>query len=82
MLVLKAYKNATEILAVFINPVIKNANMFLVEKTQHFLFKLSAALAGDNFDKVDFLLDRFLNDAIELFVNFIAFIINIVQVKF
>ena len=75
---LKPHKNASEIFAIFINPVIKNADIFLVEKAQHFLFELSASLAGDNFDKVDFLLDRFLNDAIKFGFYFVAAVVNVV----
>ena len=51
--------------------------MFLVEKAEHFLFELTAALTGDDLYERDFFVYRFLNNAIEFCVNFIALIVNI-----
>ena len=79
---LKTHKNATKILAVFINTMIKGANIFAVEKAQHFLFELSAALAGDNFHEGDLLLNRFLNNAVQFSFDLVTAIVDVVQIKF
>ena len=79
---LKAHKNSPKILAVFVYAMVKRANMFLVEKAEHFLFELSASLTGNDLYKRDFLLDRLLDNAIEFRINFIALIVNIVKVEF
>ena len=51
--------------------------MFLVEKAEHFLFELTAALTGDDLYERDLLINRLLDNAIEFCVNFIALIVNI-----
>ena len=79
---LKTHKNPPEILAIFVNTMIKGTNMLLVEKAEHLLFELPASLTGDNFHECNFLFNRLLDDAIEFSVNFIAAIINIMKVEF
>jgi hypothetical protein len=77
-LVFETHKNTPEILAVLVNAMIKNSNIFLVKKTEYFLFELPAPFAGDDLDKVDFLFDRFLNDAIKFRFYFVAAIVDVV----
>ena len=74
---LKTHENSSKILAILVYAMIKRANMFLIEKAEYFLFELTAALTGDDLYERDFLINRFLNNAIEFRVNFIALIVNI-----
>lgn len=46
------------------------------------LFELSAALARNNFYQTDLFAYRFLDDAIQFFVQRAAVVINVVQIKF
>lgn len=72
------HKNAPEILVIFFNAVVKRPNIFPVKKAQHFLFKLSAAFAGDDLDERNLLFDRFPNNAIEFAVDLVAAIVDVV----
>ena len=70
------------VFVIFFNAVILLLDMSLVEKAQHFLLELSAALAGDDLSKLDLLVHGFFHDAVKLRVDLVAFIIDVVQVQF
>lgn len=76
----KMDKNTPKIAAVLVDPMIHGTNMGLVEKTQHMLFQLPAALAGDDLDQRDTLVDRLFHNPVQLIVNLAPPIIDIVQV--
>ncbi len=78
ILMFETYKYSPKIFTVFVYTMVKRANMFLVEKAEHFLFELSATLTWDDLYKRDFLLDRLLDNAIEFRIDFVAFIVNLV----
>lgn len=75
-------KDASEILVVFFDAMVQLADVRLIQKAQNFFLELSTTLAWDDFDKINFPVNRFLNDAIEFGVNLIAAIINVVQIEF
>jgi hypothetical protein len=75
------HKNATEVLTIFVDAMIKNTDMFLVQKAQHFLFQLSTAFAGDDLDQFDTFINSFLHDAVEFGFDLVAAIVDVVKVK-
>ena len=75
-------ENATVILVVLFDPVVKFLDMPLIEKTQYLLLELSAAFAGDDFDKGYFLVNGFFDDAVEFLVDLVAFVVDVVEVEF
>lgn len=74
-------EDAPEVFIIFFDPVIERADVLLIEKAQDFLFERAAPFAGDDLDQFNFLGDGFLNDAIQFHLDFVAFVINIVQIE-
>ena len=77
----KMDKNAAKVFAVLFNPVVKRANLRLIEKAEHPLLQLAAAFAGNNFYQVDPFIHCFLDNPVQFSLDFITPIVNIVEVK-
>jgi hypothetical protein len=75
-------EDAPEIFVVLLDTVIQGADVLLVEEAQHALFELTAAFAGDDLDQRYFLLDGLVHDALQLGFDFIALVVNIMQIEF
>ena len=74
------HKYLPKVIPVFFNAVIHLFDFFLVEKPQHFLFQLTAALAGNDFHPVNAAINGFFHNVAQGFINLIAFIKNLVKV--
>ncbi len=74
----KMDKNPAKIFAVLFNPVVKWANLRLIEKAQYPLLQLAATFARNNFHQVDPFIHRFLDNPIQFRLDFTAAIVNIV----
>lgn len=75
-------EDATEIFVVFFHAMIQLFDMVLIQEPQHFFLELTAALAWDNFNKIDLSVNCFFHDLVEFFVDQIAFVVNIMQIQF
>ena len=71
-------KDAAEILVVLFDAMVELADVRLIQKAQHFFLELPAALAGNDFDEINLLVHRFLDNAIEFRVNLSAAIVDVV----
>lgn len=71
-------KDASEILVVLFDAMIQLADVRLIQKAQHSFLELPASLARDNLDEINFLINRFLHNAIEFGVNLSAAIVDVV----
>jgi hypothetical protein len=77
----KVDKDAPEVLIILLDAVIEGFDTRLIQEAQHTLFKLTAPLAGDDLDQLDALVNRFLDDALQLGINVTAPVIDGVQVQ-
>ncbi len=75
-------KDPAKILVVLLNSMIELANVPLIQKSQHFLLELAAALAGNNLYQLNLLGNGLLYDPIEFGVDLAASIVNVVEIKF
>jgi len=75
-------KNPPEIFVILFHAVIQLLDMSLVQKAQDFFLQLPAPLAGDDFNPFDFTVYRFLDDAVEFGLDFLAAVVNVVQIEF
>jgi len=71
-------KDAPEILVVLLNSMVQFADVRLIQKTQNFFLELPAPFAGNDFDEIDFLVERFLHNLIEFGIDRAAAIIDVV----
>lgn len=78
----KMDKDTPEVFIILFHPVVQRADVFLVQKAQYTLFQLSAALARDDLYQFDAFVKGLLDDAVQFRFDFIATVVDIVQVKF
>ena len=69
-------EDASEVLIVLLNAVIEGFNAGLVQEAKNTLLELATPFAGDDLDQLDALIDRFLDDALQLSVNVAAPIVD------
>jgi hypothetical protein len=75
-------ENPPEVFVIFLETMIKLFDVSLVQEAQHLFLELPATLTGDNLDQLDFSINGFLDDAIQLGVDLVAAIIDVMQVEF
>jgi len=78
----EVHEDAPEVLVVLLDAVVEGTDVLLVEEAEDALFELAAAFAGDDFDQSDALFDGFVDDALKLGLDFVAFVVDVVQVEF
>ena len=78
----KVDKDTPKILVILFHPMIQGLDMFLIKKAQHLFLQLSAAFAGDDLHQFDVLVNRLLDDAVQLRFDLIAPVVDFVQVQF
>lgn len=66
------------ILAVFLYSMVQLANFWLVEEAQDALFELAASLARNNLHQGNPPVYRFLDDPVELRLNFVTLVVDVV----
>lgn len=76
------HKDASEILVVFFDAMVELANVRLIQKAQNFFLERAASLARNNFDEINFPVNRFLDNAIQFRINLSAAIVDVVQIEF
>lgn len=79
---LKPYKQPPEILAVLINAMILGLDVLLLQKSDHLLLQLPAALARNDLDDGNTFLNRLINNVVQGLVNFPALVVDIVEVEY
>lgn len=79
---LEVDEDAAKVFVVLFDAVVHGADMLLVEKAEDTLFELAAAFAGDDFDEGDALLNRFVHDALEFGLDFVALVVDVVEIEF
>jgi len=77
----KVHEDPPEVPVVLLDPVVQRANMCLVEKAQHPLLELPAALARNDLDQSDALVDSLLDDPVQVSVDLVAAIIDIMEIN-
>lgn len=78
----KMHEDASEVFIILFDTVIQRADVLLIQETQHLLLERTAALAGDDLNQFDALLNRLLHDAVQFRVDFAALVVNVVQIEF
>ena len=71
-------KDAAKVAVVFFHSMIQFTNVRLVQEPQDLFLELSAALARDDLDKIDLLVDRLLHDPVEFGIDLAAAVIDVV----
>ncbi len=79
---LKPDKNPAEVLAIFVDAVIKTLYLRTVEKAQNGLLELSASLAGNNFHHGNPLLNGLRDYPVKLPLNRTPVLANIMKIEF
>ena len=75
------YENPPKVLVVLLDAMIEGANLALVEKAQHPLLQLSAALAWDDFDTRDALFYRCCDDTLKLSIDRRTLVVDVMQIE-
>ncbi len=75
-------EDSAKVLVVFFNAMIQLFDVTLIQKAEHFLFKLPAAFAGNNFHQLYFLSHGLLHNAVEFRVDLAAAIVDVMQIQF
>ena len=75
-------KDATKVAVVLFDAVIELADVGLIQKSQYLFLELPASFPGDNFDEINFLVERLLHNPIQLGVNLTTAVVNVVQIEF
>ena len=73
----KMNKDTPKVFAIFLNSMILGTNVGLIEKAQHPFFQLATAFAGNDFYQFDALLDRFLNNPVQLCLDLTAAVVGV-----
>ena len=76
------YKDTAVVLIVLLQPMIELLYLRLHQEADNVLFKLPAALAGDNLNQSDPIFDRLGDDAVQLRVDGRALVVNLMQIQF
>ena len=74
------HKYPSMVFHVDLNTMIQGLDMFLIEEPFHLLHQSSTPLSGNDFNKLNSLLNCLINDSLKLGINFAAFIENIVKI--
>lgn len=74
----KMDEDSAKVFIIFFNPMIQGFDVLLVQESQHALFELTAALAGDDLDQFNPLVYGLVYDVLEGLVYLVAFVENIV----
>lgn len=82
ILKLEVNKQPTEIIAVFIYPVVFLFDMFLIQKFEHSFFELSRSFAGNDFDRFDALFNRLINNVVEFPIYLVTLVVYVVKIEF
>lgn len=75
-------EEAAEVFAVFVDAVVVLFHLWLLKEAEDLLFQLAAALAGDDLDELDLLVDRLVDDVAEGVVDCARVVVDVVKVKF
>ena len=75
------HKQPAEVFTVFFDPVVVLFDVLLLQKAQHLLLQLSAALAGNDFHQLYLLVNCLLNDVVQGIIDLSAFVVNVVEVN-
>jgi hypothetical protein len=70
-------ENPPEVFVVFFETMIQLFDVTLIQEAQHLFLELSAALAGNDFDQLDFAVDGFLHDTVEFRIDLVATIVDV-----
>lgn len=71
-------EDAAEVLAVFVDAVVKAFDVGLLQEAKHMFLELAATFAGDDFDQFDPLVDGIANDPVQRILDGPAFVVNVV----
>lgn len=78
----KMDKNAPKIFTILLHPMVQFANLRLVEEAQNALFELAAALARNDLYQIDPPVYCLFDDSVEFHLDFVALVVDVVQIKF
>ena len=71
----------SEILAVFLHPVIQRLDVLLFQKTEDVFFQLPGAFAGNDFDEWRVLVHRLLKNGEKRVVDVAPLVVNVMKIK-
>ena len=81
-LVAKVDKDAPKVAVVFFKAVVERPNVGLIEKAQHPLLELTAALTGNNLNQGNPLVNRLLDNPVKLRLDPVIAVVDVVQIQF